>query len=226
MRFAAAAALLLALASCKPAEDTGTIAIVGAVLIDGAGGPPLTDSLVLTAGGLVRAAGRRTELSIPADANVIDGSGKYMVPALIDLSSNKPSLPAVSTLADARSVVAGGASAFVGIMRDTTELDPAFVSQLRDLKVVVAPELISAGAGLAAAEKNAQRLFAAGVPIALAGNGNPLREAELLAGAGIPPLDVIVAATRNSAVALRQSDRRGTIQPGKRADLLLLDANP
>jgi len=64
------------------------------------------------------------------------------------------------------------------------------------------------------------------VPIAVAGNGDPLREAELLADAGIPPLDVIVAATVNSARALGQAAERGAIQPGKRADLLLLTANP
>ena len=52
-----------------------------------------------------------------------------------------------------------------------------------------------------------------------------MREADQLAAAGIPPLDVIVAATRNGAAALRDPDA-GTIQAGKRANLLLLSANP
>ena len=52
-----------------------------------------------------------------------------------------------------------------------------------------------------------------------------MREAEQLAAAGIPPLDVIVAATRNGAAALHDRDA-GTIQAGKRANLLLLSANP
>jgi imidazolonepropionase-like amidohydrolase len=70
------------------------------------------------------------------------------------------------------------------------------------------------------------RLFQAGVPIALASEGaSPLREAELLVEAGIPPLDVIVAATRNGAAALHDSES-GLIQPGKRANVLLLSANP
>ena len=46
------------------------------------------------------------------------------------------------------------------------------------------------------------------------------REIELLAEAGFPPLDVIVAATRNGAQALGQFDQTGTIETGKRADLL------
>jgi imidazolonepropionase-like amidohydrolase len=181
---------------------------------------------VLVSGGVVGAAGRRTELSIPPDASVVDGSGRYIVPAWIDVSTGKVALPLVSTLAEARQVVSGGASGFIGIMRDTTDLEPAFVSELRDLRIVVAPSLNSAGGAIEIAKRNTLRLFSAGVPIAVAGNGDPMHEAELLAAAGIPPLDVIVAATRNGARALGQSEQRGTIQPGKRADLLLLASNP
>ena len=70
------------------------------------------------------------------------------------------------------------------------------------------------------------RLFQAGVPIAVATEGgSPAREMELLAAAGIPPLDVIVAATRNGAAVLHDKER-GTVVAGKIADLLLLKANP
>lgn len=226
MRITALAALLLSLAACRPSEQGRAVAIVGAVLIDGAGGPPLTDSTVIVGEGRILAAGRRTEISIPAEANVIDGSGKYIVPLPIDVSSGGVSLPRIATVVEARSAVAGGAGAFIGMAGDTAELDPSFVSQLRDLRVVVAPSLVTAGGALKTAEHNARLLFAAGVPIAVAGNGDPLREAELLVDAGIPPLDVLVAATRNGALALGQFDRRGAIQAGKQADLLLLTANP
>jgi len=226
MRIAALAALFLSLAACRPPEQGRAVAIVGAVLIDGAGGPPLTDSTVIVAAGRILAAGRRTELSIPAEADVIDGGGKYIVPSPIDVTSGGASLSRIATAVEARSLVEGGAGAFIGMAAGTAELDPSFVSQLRDLKVVVAPSLVTAGAALETARRNARLLFAGGVPIAVAGNGDPLREAELLADAGIPPLDVLVAATRNGALALGQIDRRGTIQPGKQADLLLLAANP
>jgi imidazolonepropionase-like amidohydrolase len=226
MRIATLAALLLSLSACRPAEEGRTVAIVGAVLIDGAGGPPLTDSTVIVAEGRILAAGRRTEFSIPAEANVIDGGGKYIVPLPIDVTTGGASLPRIATVAEARSAVEGGAGAFIGMVADTAELDLSFVSQLRDLKVVVAPSLVTAGGALKTAQHNTRLLFAAGVPIAVAGNGDPLRETELLEDAGIPPLDVLVAATRNGALALGQFDRRGTIQPGKQADLLLLAANP
>ena len=70
-------------------------------------------------------------------------------------------------------------------------------------------------------------LFRAGVPIAVASHGGDLyREMDALAAAGIPALDVLVAATRNGAIALHQLDQRGTIQAGKSADLIVLPKNP
>ena len=52
------------------------------------------------------------------------------------------------------------------------------------------------------------------------------RELELLVAAGIPPLQVLRLATHNGAEALGILDRVGTIAVGKRADLVLLDADP
>jgi imidazolonepropionase-like amidohydrolase len=52
------------------------------------------------------------------------------------------------------------------------------------------------------------------------------RELELLAAAGIPPLDVIRIATYNSAVFLGKADQLGSIDAGKLADLVLLSKNP
>ncbi len=43
---------------------------------------------------------------------------------------------------------------------------------------------------------------------------------------GMSPAQAIVAATRNGALASKGSAEFGTIEAGKRADLLLLDANP
>jgi imidazolonepropionase-like amidohydrolase len=43
---------------------------------------------------------------------------------------------------------------------------------------------------------------------------------------GMTPAQAIVAATKNGAVASRGLSEFGTIEAGKRADLLVLDANP
>jgi len=52
------------------------------------------------------------------------------------------------------------------------------------------------------------------------------RELELLAEAGIAPLDVIRIATYNSAVFLGKVDQLGSIDTGKLADLVLLSKDP
>ena len=52
------------------------------------------------------------------------------------------------------------------------------------------------------------------------------RELELLAAAGIAPLDVIRIATYNSAVFSGKADQLGSVQAGRLADLVLLDADP
>jgi len=82
---------------------------------------------------------------------------------------------------------------------------------------------------------NAGRLQAAGMTIALGTDaGNPgtfhgpsiYREMALLEEAGLSPLEVLVAATRNSARAMGWEDRVGTLEAGKAADLVVLDADP
>ena len=84
--------LALLLAGCKPSEEPGLKAIVGAVLMDGTGGPPISDSVVTIEGSRIRAVGNRASLPVPADSDKIDGSGKFLVPGLIDLEAplNKP----------------------------------------------------------------------------------------------------------------------------------------
>src|SRR5262249_26461937 len=52
------------------------------------------------------------------------------------------------------------------------------------------------------------------------------RELELLVQAGISSLDVLKIATANGAEALGIIDEAGTIEPGKRADLVVLRGDP
>jgi imidazolonepropionase-like amidohydrolase len=77
--------------------------------------------------------------------------------------------------------------------------------------------------------RNLAKLNAAGVRITLGTDGNtpwgPHVEMEDMVAAGMTPMQVIVAATRNSAEFLRLADA-GTLQAGKSADFIVLDANP
>jgi imidazolonepropionase-like amidohydrolase len=77
--------------------------------------------------------------------------------------------------------------------------------------------------------RNLAKLNAAGVRITLGTDGNrpwgPHEEMLDMVLAGMTPMQVIVAATRNSAEFLRIADA-GTLQAGKSADFIVLDANP
>ena len=79
--------LLAGLTGCKNTrnDESHVKAIIGAVLIDGNGGPPITDSVVVVAGGRIRSAGVRANVPIPQEADKIDGTGKFITPGLIDL---------------------------------------------------------------------------------------------------------------------------------------------
>ena len=59
----------------------------------------------------------------------------------------------------------------------------------------------------------------------IAGYGN-LRSIELMAEAGIPLLDVIKIATYNGAEAIGILGDRGTLEVGKRADLIVINGDP
>jgi imidazolonepropionase-like amidohydrolase len=51
-------------------------------------------------------------------------------------------------------------------------------------------------------------------------------ELALLVEAGLTPLEALQASTRNAAVFMGEIDKRGTVEAGKVADLVLLDKNP
>lgn len=61
-----------------------TLAIIGGFLIDGFGGPPLADSVVLIKGDQIVAVGEEGRLAVPDGARVIDANGHTVMPGLID----------------------------------------------------------------------------------------------------------------------------------------------
>ncbi len=57
-------------------------------------------------------------------------------------------------------------------------------------------------------------------------HGQNAREFLYMTEAGMPPMDAILSATVNAAELLRISDRLGTIEPGKLADIIAVRGNP
>ncbi len=70
------------LAAAQPQDAT---ALVGGQLIDGYGGPPLRNSVVLIEGERITAVGRVGEVEIPAGAEVISTEGMTVLPGLWDM---------------------------------------------------------------------------------------------------------------------------------------------
>jgi amidohydrolase family protein len=76
------AATALAAACTSPGK--GMIALEGATLIDGSGGPPKADALILIKDGTIRAVAQVNEIKVPRGAQRIDLVGKTIIPGLID----------------------------------------------------------------------------------------------------------------------------------------------
>ncbi len=72
----------LLLPGCKPAPDG--LALVGATLIDGTGGPPLPDAAIVVRGGRIESVGSRAGFELPQRTSEVDVSGRWIIPGLID----------------------------------------------------------------------------------------------------------------------------------------------
>ena len=77
---------LLALTGCSkflPPKDR-VIALEGVTLIDGAGGPPKEDAVIIVRNGHIESIARVNEIAIPKNAVRMNLVGKTVIPGLID----------------------------------------------------------------------------------------------------------------------------------------------
>src|ERR1700704_1190914 len=100
-------------------------------------------------------------------------------------------------------------------------------------KIGTPPELIAKGKEvMPAARKNVARAFAAGVKVgfgtdaAVYPHGLNAHEFAVMVKLGLTPLQAIQSATINDADLLGWSDKIGTIEPGKWADIIAVDGDP
>jgi imidazolonepropionase-like amidohydrolase len=60
-------------------------ALVGGTIIDGNGGPPIHNGVVVIKGDRIERVGNKDKIKLPTTATVIDTTGKYVLPGLIDV---------------------------------------------------------------------------------------------------------------------------------------------
>lgn len=118
-------------------------------------------------------------------------------------------------------------------------LDPGALMMIRSPQTVEKfrqdPDIAKYRTGLEMAKKNLKTLSDAGVKIAFGtDSGIPMRfpgylehrELQLMVEAGLSPMQAIVAATATNAEILGGAKQFGTLQAGRAAEFLVLDANP
>ncbi len=79
------AAILLWPLLLSPAAGAAVTALVGGTVVDLEGKKPLQNAVVLIEGERISALGRRGEIEIPDTAEVIDTSGQWLVPGLMNM---------------------------------------------------------------------------------------------------------------------------------------------
>jgi len=72
-------------AARAPQQHTPVKALVGGTLIDGFGGRPIRNSVILVDGERITAVGQAGQLAIPAGAEVISTEGMSVLPGLWDM---------------------------------------------------------------------------------------------------------------------------------------------
>jgi hypothetical protein len=239
---AIAGALLVAAPAVRPgAQGRPPTAIVGAHVLDGSGNAPFVGTVVFS-GGRITAVGRQVD--VPADAERIDGTGRAVLPGLIE--------PALRLTGDGlqsdasrrrlgRALAAGittaaidGTAVILGmsdpglprliqppaIDAEPTLVLPAGTRQMRNGTVAVSLDA-DAGAAIAAVRAAKVRLALAHV----ATDDGALTPSRL-AAAGLTPLDAVTAMTSGAAWALGLQSDRGLLAPGMRADLIVVAGDP
>ncbi|MGK3959744.1 amidohydrolase family protein [Sorangium sp. So ce118] len=242
-----------------------SVAIVGATLVDGRGGPPVRDAVVVVRGDRVVAAGARGATDVPAGAEVVPGAGLSVLPGLIDAHfhlDGDDGLPGLflqrgvtSLSAPGQWVEAYDAARTLGPVPRLFLAGPRLDGPARARPERAALVRYAAAPTLALFERRvgdegateAQVLGfesrmkldgaarRAGVRLVVGSHGTApraergwayQREMERLVESGLPPMEVLVAGTLANARFLRIDDRLGSIQPGKLADLVLIEGDP
>jgi imidazolonepropionase-like amidohydrolase len=96
--------------------------------------------------------------------------------------------------------------------------DPAAIKRMVEIRKKILKGLYDGGAKIMLGSDSPQFFNVPGFALQ--------REMQAMVDAGLTPYQVLETGTRNPAVYLKTIDETGTVEVGKRADLILVDANP
>jgi len=135
----AAAALTLALLGGCAEKGPRPIALIGATILDGQGGRPLHDGVVLVRGRIIEAVGAREDVPLPRGTVEVNVAGSWIIPGLIDAHAH-------TTRWALKRYVAYG----VTTVRDVHNTqDSVFaMATAADLGAMISPRIYAAGAML------------------------------------------------------------------------------
>ena len=134
-------------------------ALTGATLIDGNGGTPLKDSIILVKNGVIKAVGSRTSIDLQDNIREIDIRGHYIMPGLIDAHVHmvgvaSPALldnlvepkyiQAMRTVAEARKLLEYG---FTTVRSGGSRYD-IYLKRAIEQGAVIGPRILSCGLAL------------------------------------------------------------------------------
>src|SRR6185437_6388014 len=162
--------------------------IVGATVIDGRGGAPLPDAVVIITGRKITAVGSRSGVTIPKGARIITATGKFLVPGFIDTNVHMSMYSRLESLARYE-------DRFTDIAVEGAQLQLKFgVTSVRDSYGMLKP-LLEARGKIERGEVPGSRLMVAGN---IVGWGGPFS----LTFTGAPPVNLsLFQEQMNDAVA-------------------------
>ena len=137
------------LVSVPRAAPEGRIALVGATLLPMRGDQAvIEDSVVVLAGNRIAAAGARGESEIPADARMLDLSGKYLLPGFVDAHAHFDAMRRVLDLSNWSFLANLAWGVTTGLDVQPSTIDVLIYEDMIDAGFMLGPRALSTGPGV------------------------------------------------------------------------------
>ena len=233
--------ILTVAVGCGSTGSTDRLIVVHDVtIVDGRAPTPVPGMSVVIEGTHISAVGPAASLPVPDNAQVVDGTGRYLIPGLWDMHTHALWQPFVDdgflTL-----FVVNGVTGIRDMGGTLHALSTVRANEGREDFVV--PRIVAAGPWLNSFSIDPRTEMIVETPQEARDAVATLDEAgvdfvktyvqlscdlflAVLVDVGMTECKVIRAATLGAAEYLEVVDSMGTVEAGKVADLLLLDANP